>query len=296
MTCEAARRMSAWVIELSCACCLSCASAAPSAQAPETRPAASPSSEPAAASAPITPAAAPAAVPVESEGFTEAMTLLRPSVAAPSLVALELAPQDASAYAAAAVAYAATDVPVMTLLWGMTYQAMGGGKDEAAVAQALQKVLSERVTVQADPHSDRVDYNVRLAPGQMPVRQDANGSVEAPLAHAFEGLFSPSLVGFRPPWSIEEFYDALSSWVGIVSTRGTPFDSVLELHGWLVTLAKAGHLEAYCYRLLGSAFPLELKAYQASHAREFRALSAYLEASALKPTRAAAPDMLVRLK
>ena len=49
----------------------------------------------------------------------------------------------------------------------------------------------------------------------------------------------------------------------MISTRGTPIDDVLELNGWLVATAKAGHLEAYCHQLLGRAFPAELKAYRA---------------------------------
>ena len=82
---------------------------------------------------------------------------------------------------------------------------------------------------------------------------------------------------------------------GIISTRGTPLDDELELHGWLVALAKAGHLEAFCYRVLGGALPGEMKAYRAGNARELQALSAYVEEGALKPTRAAVPDALVRL-
>jgi hypothetical protein len=39
---------------------------------------------------------------------------------------------------------------------------------------------------------------VRLAPGQMPARQDVDSSVHGPIAHAFEALFSPAFTGFRP--------------------------------------------------------------------------------------------------
>lgn len=254
---------------------------APSAASPAEPP---PSAEP-----------APAALK-ETAGFDEALALLRPAAAAPALAALEQAPSDAGAYANAALAYTSTDVPVMTLLWGMTYQAMGGGKEERAVAQAIAKVLSERVVVQTDPSTDRADYSVRFAPGQMPLRSDDEGAVEAPLAHVFEGLFSTTLVGFRPPWTVEEFYDSLSSWVGIVATRGTPLDEALPLHGWLVSLAKAGQLEAFCFRLLGPAYPAELKAYQRDNPRGLPALAEYLKANALVPALAPAPDTLVRLR
>jgi hypothetical protein len=236
------------------------------------------------------------APPNESTGFAEALAGLRPAGTEASVAALQRVPLEPAAFADAAVAYSTTDVPAMTLIWGMSYSAMAGGPQQKNVAQALLKVLSERIVVQPDPNTDRVDYNVRLAPGKMPLREHADGTVEAPLAHAFEGLFGASLIGFRPPWSVEEFYDVLSSWVGLISTRGTPVDSVLELNEYLVGLAKAGHLEAYCFRLLGSAFPTELKEYQAKQSKELRALDQYLKSTPFRPTRAVMPDDLVRLK
>jgi hypothetical protein len=245
---------------------------------------------------PAEPAPAPA-TPSDSPGFDEALTRLRPAGVEASLAALGQTPLEPTAFANAAIAYSTTDVPAMTLIWGMSYGAMPGGRSlEKPVAQAFITVLNERIIVSADPTSDRVDYNVRLEPGQMPARQHADGSIEAPLAHAFEGLFGAALIGFRPPWSIEEFYDVLSSWVGVISTRGTPLDPVLELNEYLVTLAKAGHLEAYCFRLLGSAFPVELKAYQVKQAKELKALDAYLKSAPFTPKRAVMPDDLVRLK
>jgi hypothetical protein len=283
-------------------CCASCAGSGSS--VPQIKPVVAepaPSAKPArvlqAASAPTAPSATQpvAAGPVDSPGFGEAMASLRPAAVAASLAALQAAPQEAPLYAQAALAYAATDVPAMTLIWGMTYQAMGGGAADAEVAKAIAKVLAERVTVVSDAQG-RVQYNVRLAPGQMPARQHADGSIEAPIAHAFEGMFGATLMGFRPPWSVEEFYDVLSSWAGLVSTRGTPLDELLELNGWLVTLAKAGHLEAYCHRLLGAAFPLELKQYKAGHAKEWKALDEYSKGTALRPQHALMPDDLVHLK
>ena len=83
---------------------------------------------------------------------------------------------------------------------------------------------------------------------------------------------------------------------GSISTRGTPIDAVLELNGWLVTTAKAGHLEAFCHQLLGPAFPAELKAYKAGNAAELKALKVYLKSDALKPKRAVLPDDLVRAR
>ncbi|HXK18311.1 MAG TPA: hypothetical protein VNG33_10940, partial [Polyangiaceae bacterium] len=182
------------------------------------------------------------------------------------------------------------------LLWGLSYQAMGGGKSDATLAAALAKVLTDRITATRDAQSKQVSFNLRLAPGQMPVQKDVDGSVRAPLAHVFESLFSPAVTGFRPPWTLEEFYDVLSSWVGAVATHGTPLDDTLELDGWLVALAKAGHLEAFCYRLLGPAFPAELKAYQASHLAELKAYQDFSKVAALRPKRAVMPDDLVRIQ
>jgi hypothetical protein len=232
---------------------------------------------------------------VESPGFAEAIAKLRPADAEPARSALQGSPADAQRYAQAAIAYASTDAPVMTLIWGMTYLAMGGGSSEPQVAQAFAKVLSERVVVAKDADG-RAAYNVRLAPGQMPSREHPDGTLEAPLAHAFEGMFGATLIGFQPPWSVEEVHDVLSSWAGVVATRGTPLDELVEVNGWLVTAAKAGHLEAYCYRLVGPAFPAELRAYKASHAKELKAFGAYSKSAALKPKRAVMPDDPVLLK
>lgn len=287
-----------WALVIGCAASLACGASAPQAPvavAPVAAApvAAAPGVEPAPAA--VEPAAAATAAPVESPGFAEALTKLRPAGAEPARAAVQAKPEDAQLYAQAAMAYATTDAPVMTLIWGMMYLAMGGGASEPQVGQAFVQVLSERVVIGNDADG-RVSYNVRLAPGQMPTREHPDGSLEAPLAHAFEGMFGATLLGFQPPWSVEEVYDVLSSWAGVVATRGTPLDELLELDGWLVTLAKAGHLEAYCFRLVGAAFPAELKAYKAAHAKELKALDEYLKSAALKPKRAVMPDDLVRLK
>jgi hypothetical protein len=289
------RRAGSWALAIGCAASLGCSASAPQAPvaAAPAPVAIAPVIEPVPAA--VEPAAAAPAAPVESPGFAEAMAKLRPAEAEPARAALQAKPEDAQLYAQAATAYAATDTPVMTLIWGMMHLAMGGGASEAQVGQAFVKVLSERVVVGNDA-GGRVSYNVRLAPGQMPIREHPNGSVEAPFAHAFEGLFGATLLGFQPPWSVEEVYDVLSSWAGVVATRGTPLDELLELDGWLVAAAKAGHLEAYCFRLVGAAFPAELKAYKAGHAKELKALDEYLKSAALQPKRAVMPDDLVRLK
>jgi hypothetical protein len=183
----------------------------------------------------------------------------------------------------------------MALLWGLTYQAMGGGASDAAVAGALTKVLTERIVAKPNEHND-VTFNVRLAPGQMPTRQELDGTLHAPVAHVFEGLFSPAITGFRPPWTIEQFHDVLSTWAGLVATQGTPLDALVPLDGWLVVAAKAGHLEAFCYQLLGSAFPPELKAYKAGNAKALKVYREFVKANALRPSHAPMPDELVSLK
>ncbi|HEY6079362.1 MAG TPA: hypothetical protein VIW29_11195 [Polyangiaceae bacterium] len=279
--------------------CLAVACGAGATPAPSSPP---PAPAPAPAPVAVAPASSveasppPAQGPIDSPGFEGALATLRPAVAEPAVEQLAAAPAEAALYARAALAYADTDVPAMSLLWGMTYQAMGGGKEDAKVAAALARILAERIRVTHDEASERVDFNVRLAPGQMPTRHHPDGSLEAPLAHAFEGLFSAALTGFRPPWTVEQFYDSLSSWVAFVNARPTPLDELVPLNAWLVLLAKAGHLEAYCHRLLGPAFAPELKAYQRGHAAELKALTEYLKANRLAPTRAPLPNELVRVK
>jgi hypothetical protein len=263
-----------------------------------TAPSVTPAAMPAPAQTESTSSASPslASKAEESPGFAAAMATLRPPAAEAAMQGLASAPNDAEAYAKAALAYAPTDVPGMTLLWGVSYQAMGGGSFDAAVAAALSQVLTERITAKPDEQGRDVRFNLRLAPGQMPARQEADGSVHAPIAHVFEALFGPAVTGFRPPWTIEQFYDVLSTWVGLIASHGTALDERVELNGWLVTLAKAGHLEAFCYRLLGPAFPAELKAYAAKNAAELRAYQEYLKATPLRPKQAYMPDDLVRIE
>src|SRR5258706_7236422 len=249
-----------------------------------TPPAAAPSLRPAAGE--------PPPQPEDSPGFAETMARLRPPGTQAALAALAAAPADAEAYAQAALAFAATDAPAMTLIYGMSYQALGGGASTPRVAEALSRVLRERIVAQRDEQSHSVKYNVRLAPGQMPQRKNADGTTQGPVAHVFEALFSPALTGASPPWTVEQFYDALSSWVGVVAAHGTPLDERLELHGWLVALAKSGHLEAYCYALLGPAFPAELKQFRRENAAVIKAYAAYQKDVPLRPTRPPMPDDL----
>jgi len=276
----------------------SCAGAPPAKSPSPGAASASPSPRAAvsAASVPSEPPAEPPKGPEDSPGFADAVALLRPAAAQSALQRLAAAPTEARAYAQAALAYASTDAPGMTMLWGMTYQAMGGGASDAEVATAFSKVLTDRILARPDEHGRQVSFNLRLAPGQMPLRQQPNGSVHAPIAHVFEALFGPAVTGFRPPWTIEQFYDVSSNWAGLIASHGTALDERVELNGWLVTLAKAGHLEAFCYRLLGPAFPAELKAYAAKNAAELRAYQDYLKATPLRPTQAYMPDDLVRIK
>lgn len=276
---------------------LAACAASPASKAAQPEPV--PSTQPAPPPPPLPPAApaepAPKG-PQESPGFADTLAALRPTGTEAALTALNAAPTSAEPYAQAALAYAPTNAPGMSLLWGMSYQAMGGGKSDAALATALSKVLTERILASPAENGTDVNFNLRLAPGQMPARQNADGSIEAPLAHVFEGSFGPAVVGFRPPWTIEQFYDAISTWAGIVSAHGTPLDEKLELDAWLVATAKAGQLEAFCHQLLGPAFAAEYKAYKAGHAAELKSYQAYLKASAFRPTRALMPDDMVRLK
>ena len=272
--------------------------AAPTAKASAPPPVAvpAPRPEPVLATKPApAPAPAPPAEATESPDFGVTLALLRPPGTEKILQVLADSPSDVEAYARAALAYAPTDVAGMSLLWGLTYQAMGGGASDAAVAAALAKVLTERIVAKPDEH-DHATFNVRLAPGQMPTRQAPDGALHAPFAHVFEGLFSPAVTGFRPPWTVEQFYDVLSTWAGLVATQGTPLDALVPLDGWLVVVAKAGHLEAFCYQLLGPAFPAELKAYKARNPKALKAYREFVKANALHPSHAPMPDELVRLK
>jgi hypothetical protein len=231
----------------------------------------------------------------ESPGFAETLARLRPTGTEAALSTLAATPTEAEAYARAALAYASTEAPAMTLIWGLSYQAMGGGSQDAAVAEALAKVLRERVVAKRDEHTHEKTFNVRLAPGQAPVRKTPDGVAHVPVAHLFEGLFSPALTGLEGAWTVEQFYDALSSWVAQLASHGSPLDARIELDAWLVATARAGHLEAYCHTLLGPAFPTELKQFRRQNAAALKAYAAYVQASPLRPTHAVMPDDMVDL-
>ena len=275
---------------------LSACGSAPAIKPPAASPPPLRAAVPAARVEPVVVDAPTASPPQESPEFARELAKLRPEGTQVLLAALESGSGSAQAYAQGAVAFAATDVPAMTLIWGMSYQAMGGGSEDAAVSRAVSRVLVERITAERDPRTQQISLSLRLAPGAMPTREEADGSTRAPFAHVFESLFGPAVRGFRPPWTIEQFYDVLSSWVGLVASRGTPLDDSLELDAWLVATAKAGHLEAFCHRLLGPAYGAELKAYRASHAGELKAYQAYLRTAAFAPKRAPLPDELVRVR
>src|SRR5215207_5792215 len=101
-------------------------------------PAVEPKTPPAAELTPAAPAPAPMpapahpaeqapATPGDSPDFTEALVRLRPAGTEVSLAALEQPAPASVAFANAAITYSTTDVPAMTLIWGMTYGAMAGG-------------------------------------------------------------------------------------------------------------------------------------------------------------------------
>lgn len=271
-----------------------CGGAQPSPAQPSPRAAATaPSASPGPAPAPEI--AAPVPQVEESPGFADTMARLRPSGTEAALSALAAAPTQAEAYARAALAYAPTEAPAMTLIWGLSYQAMGGGSQDAAVADALAKVLRERVVAKRDEQTHEKTFTVRLAPGQAPVRKTPDGVAHVPVAHLFEGLFSPALTGLEGAWTVEQFYDALSGWVAQLASHGSPLDERVELDAWLVATAKAGHLEAYCHTLLGPAFPAELKQFRRQNAAALKAYESYVNAAPLRPTRPVMPDDLVAL-
>jgi hypothetical protein len=164
------------------ACSSPPAARAPAAIRAKPAPVAPPAPPPAAAA--TVPTASAPAVPAVSSGFAEGLAALRPTGTEQALQGLVNTPADPEAYAKAALAYAATDVPGMTLLWGMGYQAMGGGPSDAAVAAAFAKVLTERIQATRDAH-EHVTFHVRLAPGQMPTRQDASRRCSARPSPAF---------------------------------------------------------------------------------------------------------------
>jgi hypothetical protein len=281
---------------LLCVALSACGSAPTPKAAPPTGPSATPPAPPPPPPEPSPSAEAPPAQVKESPGFHEAIALLRPAGTEEIVAALVAAPSSAEAYAQAAIAFSATEVPVMTLIWGMTYQAMGGGKSDAAVAKAFAKVLTERIVATPSDNGKDVNFSLRLAPGAMPVRQGPDGAVQGPFAHVFEGLFGPAVVGFRPPWTIEQYYDAISTWIGVVSTRGTPLDEKLELDKWLTAAARAEHLEAFCHQLLGPAFPAEYRAYKHGSARDLKLYAAFVKAAPFRTDHALLPDDLVRME
>lgn len=221
----------------------------------------------------------------------EALAPLRPAGTEEALEGLERDPGSARAHARAAISYAPTDAAGMAILWGLTRAAMSpDALDEAEVAAAMVSVLRERAVVTRE--GSRGSVSVRFAPGAVPAFEAPDGSVSAPVAHVFEMMFAPALAIFDGEWSLHSIAAVLGLYVTMLE-RGSPLDSYVELHRWLVRLAAGGHLEAFVHAVFGPAFPDERTAYDAARVDAMRA---HVRENPLRPTHAVLPDHLVRIR
>ena len=218
-----------------------------------------------------------------------ALAPLRPFGADGVLAAIEHAPHDAAAYARAAAFFADTDVAGMTLVYGLSYVAMGGEPIE--VASSMARVLRERITT--TPTEDGRRVSTRLAPGSMPALAAADGSISAPIAHVLEMQLLLGLAMFDGQWTLPQIATVLSVYA---SGRGGPLDAHLELQRWLADLAAGGHLEGFVGLAFGPAFPGDLATLEAATPGAIDAARAWIGAHPFRPSRAVLPDDLVRVR
>ncbi len=234
----------------------------------------------------------------EDSGNADVHPALRPLLPAgskPVLQAMEAAPDDAAAVAAAAEFYSKTDTAGMTLLWGTMYGAMApSGPQADQIATAISRVLRDRVSVTIE--GEKRDISTRLAPGATPGLAQPDGSIKVPTAYIFEQLFGAAIaIAFKGSPGLAEDQGAFTAYVSIISSQPTPLDSYVELNGWLVQLGKAGHAEAFFGQLIGPAFPEQFAAWSAKNEDALTAAREYVTQNPLRPTHAVLPDGLVTI-
>lgn len=212
--------------------------------------------------------------------LADALAPLRPAGAEAVLGPLTAGPADASAHARAAVFYGDTRSGGMTLLWGLTHAALGGS--DPAVGEAMGRVLRGRISVRREGTTTHIA--TQLAPGSMPAVVADDGSLTAPVAHLFEGLFAASCARFDGTWTLASATEAFAFFVGLSSAQPM-LEPHVELMPWLRALAAAGHLEGLVAGLLAPAFPGEIP-----DAARVGAARAYVAAHPFVPTHAALPD------
>ena len=211
-----------------------------------------------------------------------ALAPLRPTGADAVLGPLAASP-GVEEHAAAALFYAQTDAPGMTLLWGMTAGAVAFDHPRRAeLAGAMRGVLERRVIANGDGQ-----VSVRLAPGATPAFQLADGRMVAPMCHLYEVVIGTALAPQASSgWSATTLRAAMDTYAQIAA-QGTPVDAVIPLHAWLVQLEAAGHLDGYTAHVFDVATPEDEAKVQA--ARE------WIAANPLQLARATLPIDLVPL-
>lgn len=218
-----------------------------------------------------------------------ALDRLHPEGALPLLERIERTPADAEAYAQAALFYADTDAPGMTIFWGQTYRLLAPeGPRTEAVVRAMRRVFETRVEV------SNGTAQVRLAPGSMPVIAMDDGRMLAPFAHRYEIVAGMTFAGAVPN-TFENIALGLAHYPEFASPRDFPFQAETELSTYLAALGTAGHLETFAHFVIGPAFPEPWAAYTQTNGTKLAAFRAHLAANPFTPTVGVRPDDLAPL-
>ncbi|MCA9616044.1 MAG: hypothetical protein R3B99_24610 [Polyangiales bacterium] len=215
-------------------------------------------------------------------GEHPSMPSLRPPGSQEELARLAASPSP-DAYARASLFFAQTDLAGFGLLYGMTAVAMDpSGAFVGGVARSNADVLRRRLTSELDENGQRVG-SIRLAPGGMPVQQGPHGP-EATLSHLVELELGTSLSAIGEAWTFERVRGGFDTLVrGLINGQ---IPSFVELDAWLVTLARAGHLDGFLALTFGAGFPDEIPTYRAAA----DAARVWIAAHPFRPGRPARPD------
>lgn len=208
------------------------------------------------------------------------LAALRPDSVTAILTGLDRDPEDPAIYARAAIAYADTDFPAMTLVYGQIYRILAThGPRTVDTTNAMARVLREKVVT--DSGSTTVRWNI--AQGEMPLIPTRGGGQLAPFVYLYEHSMSHTTGLSSTSRSTYEGAAAVFvAELGAVCRGGEPVlpDAFYET---LCGMWSAGHSATYAHWVIGPAFAVEFEAYSRAHATEVNNLSTYLAAHPYRP-------------
>lgn len=226
----------------------------------------------------------------DSEGARDPqLARYRPPGARPYLDALDQSPASPAALLEAARFYATGDVAGMSLLWLMMRASTSPDVPMEESGRLYADILRRRVE-QTGTASWRT-LSIRLAPGAGLVIATENGRVGA-LAHMLETELGVAMSRFALRDTDEWTQSSLVETLRFMLQSYRQGESIVHPHvewvAWAEALERAGHLEAFVARLVGTSMPAGPTPAATDTARAAEA--AYVAAHPFHPTRSILPD------